>query len=230
MTNISDVTVIIVNYKTQKITQECVVSLVRLFPNVSILLVDNHSQDKSSKYCKRVSKKVPTMSLLEMDKNVGHGPAMNRAIHTISTRFFFTLDSDCRILKRGFFRPMLNEFDNPWMYAVGWLRWVNTSGVAARPGLVNDNNKHKFIPYIHPHAALFDREKYLALHPFEPHGSPCLSNMVWARKKGFAVRDFPIQEYIKHLGAGTRRMWGGAWDIADRKPITKWKKNDNYPL
>jgi len=205
-------------------------SLVRLFPDISVILIDNYSQDESSSYCERVAKKISTITLMQLERNVGHGPAINKAIRNVGTRFFFTLDSDCEVKKRGFLRPMLDKFDNPNLYAIGWLRWVNELGVSVVPNCVNDKVKHNFTPYIHPYAALFDRKKYLTLPPFDYHGAPCMHNMMGARQKGYVVKDFPVQQYIKHLGAGTRRMWEGAWDVRDRPKKRKWRANDNYPL
>jgi len=223
-------TAIVVNYKTFELVRTCLKTFTEAYPAVPIILIDNNSNDKSSEFCKKVGTNNPNITFVQLHGNVGHGPAMNRATKMVTSKYFFTLDTDCTILKGGFLEAMLEKFNNDNVYAVGWLRWVNESGVAADPAKLKEHSKKKFTPYIHPHAAVFDREKYVGMQPFDYHGAPCYNNMVSAKKKGYKVVDFPVKEYIKHLGAGTRRMWRGAWDVKDKAPLKEWKKKDNYPL
>lgn len=228
MTLRDSVTAIVVNYKTRELIETCVRSFVKYYPGVLLLLIDNHSQDASAKFCKQFASDHNAVRFFSMPKNVGHGPAMDFGVRLVKTRYFFTLDSDSEMLKRSLLEHMLKRFNkNDNLYAVGWLRYVNEDGVAARGNF----NKHKFLPYIHPHAAMFDRWKYVKLPPFAYHGAPCYFNMVGARKAGYAVVDFAnLKQYVKHEIAGTRRMWGGAWDIRDKPPTKEWKRKDTYPI
>ena len=57
-----------------------------------------------------------------------------------------------------------------------------------------------------------------------------MNNMLDARKKGLKVQSFPIRDYVKHLKAGTRRMYGGRWDPKSSTPKGKWKEKANYPI
>jgi len=119
---------------------------------------------------------------------------------------------------------MLVEFKkNKELYAIGWLRNVDKfSGVPM---------KMKGMPYIHPHAAMIDREKFLQIAPMTHSGAPCTANMRSALAKGYKLRDFPLlQNYVKHLVAGTRRRFGGHWRPGATVRPKAWKSKDCYPI
>ena len=218
------VTVICVNYKTEWLTREALQTFRRFYPKVKIVLVDNHSQDKSTALIKRLGQH-DLITPMIMDRNVGHGPAMNKAIiDHVQTPYAFLLDSDTKTIKGGFLEIMLKRLEQPLHYAIGWLRHVNTDGVSS-------TTKHKkYTPYVHPYAALIKVGLYLELPPFEYHGAPCLANMTKAKRIGYKVFDFSIQSYIEHLIAGTRRMWKGAWDVKGKPPTKVWDRKDSHPI
>ena len=156
------------------------------------------------------------------EKNVGHGPALNQGIRLAKTRYVFLYDSDASLTRAGLLEAMLAEFAKKpkKLYAVGWLRKVDKfSGVSTTRGGMS---------YIHPHAAIIDREKFLQLTPMEASGAPCTGNMRSALAKGFQLQGFPVQRYVKHLVAGTRRMFHGNWK--PRGAVRAWKANDRYPI
>jgi hypothetical protein len=68
--------------------------------------------------------------------------------------------------------------------------------------------KGRAFPYVHPRRMLLKRDIYLGLKSFDHHGAPCLANMRQAVQRGYRLRDFPIQEYILHLGRGTCGSYG----------------------
>ena len=84
--------------------------------------------------------------------------------------------------------------------------------------------------YIHPHAAMIDRGKFLQLTPMEASGAPCTGNMRTALESGYQLKDFPVQRYVKHLVAGTRRMFGGHWRSGATVKSRAWRANDQYPI
>jgi hypothetical protein len=55
---------------------------------------------------------------------------------------------------------------------------------------------------------LLDRDKYFGLRPFVHHGAPCLRNMQDAKRKDYAVVDFPVAEYVAHRMQGTSASHG----------------------
>jgi glycosyltransferase involved in cell wall biosynthesis len=219
-----NITVIIVNYNTAKLTKQCYDSLRSFYPNISTILVDNNSTDNSIEWMNKQSN-INTTVLLNT-KNVGHGPAMHQAILLATTHYVFTLDSDTKILQAGLLEAMLSEFNKQEnLYAIGWKRYVNCDGVSGDP----KQNKN-LTPYIHPYAMLFEKAKYLTLPQFEDSGAPCRSNMYAAFIAGYTLSDFNLKPYIKHYIAGTRRMYNGYWHPKETDKPGEWRENASYPI
>lgn len=219
------VTILLVNFCTKMLTNEARRTMQLFYPKIPIILIDNGSKDESTVYCRMVGEMHSNITTVLNKHNIGHGPALNLGIRLAKmTDYVFLYDSDASLKRAGLLEAMLAEFaKNPQkLYAVGWLRKVDKfSGVPMGA---------KGMPYIHPHAAMIDRKKFLQLKPMENSGSPCTGNMRSALAKGFQLQDFPVQHYVKHLIAGTRRMFGGHWRPgATVKPKT-WKANKNYPI
>jgi len=225
----STITAIIVNFKTEHLIETALSTLTSHYPTLPIILVDNGSNDSSTHYVARAAKKLRTVMSLLLDNNIGHGPALNTAIQSVTTPYIFIMDSDCEVLKGGFLELMFRHFQSdPNLYATGWLRIVDK-----QTGVPSDKKSGKgkrLMEYIHPHAMLLDREKYLKLTPFQHSGAPATDNMLSAHKAGYKLLSFPIERYVHHLVAGTRRMYGGRWNPrADEKPGA-WDKGESLPI
>lgn len=216
-----DITAVVVNYKTKHLIKKAVKTFRHYYPTVHLVLIDNNSQDGSTDWVGRQRSEHTTV--LINHHNVGHGPALHLGIQQAKTRFVFVFDSDVVFHRGGFLEKMQTEAQKG-IYAVGWLRWVNTNGVASR-----NKNATWLCPYIHPHAALIDKEQYLRLKPFNHKGAPCADNMHDAKKKEIRVASFPIEKYVTHLIAGTRRMYQGHWDGNGKEPI-KWNPRAKIPI
>lgn len=214
------VTVVIVNFKTKRLTKVAVETFSAVYKNVRIILVDNGSNDDSTEWIKLLSGNITPVLL---PTNIGHGPAMDLAIKDyVSTKYVFTLDSDCEVFRYGFLARMKYRLEKSQNgYAIGWKRWVNENGVATTktkdipPGLR---------PYIHPSAAMYNIEIYKSLPPFLHHGAPAIENMRTSHERGYELFDFPVSQYIKHKVAGTRSMYGGRWQIKEGETPDKSKK------
>ena len=193
-----------------------------------MIVVDNASQDESAQFAQEFAAEKATVVVNEANR--GHGPAMHQAIMQVETPYFFTLDTDCVCNQGGFLEAMLTQLKASNLYAVGWLRWVNRAGVATRKQVVSDESKKGLVPYVHPCAALFDREKYLTLPPFTHTGSPCTNNFWNARTRGYKVEAFPIFEYLTHLVAGTRRLYGGRWNPKNDEQPREWNERSKYAI
>lgn len=217
------VTVVLVNYCTKELTNEARRTMLLFYPQISMIMIDNGSKDDSTADIRIVGEEYPNIMVILNKKNIGHGPALNQGLRLARTPYVFLYDSDASLQSAGLLEAMLAEFaKNPKkLYAVGWLRQVDKfSGVSTggKGGM----------SYIHPHAALIDREKFLQLTPMEASGAPCVGNMRTALESGYQLKDFPVQRYVKHLVAGTRRMFHGNW-----KPdgaMRAWKAGDHYPI
>jgi glycosyltransferase involved in cell wall biosynthesis len=199
---LDDITVIVINYRTEQLIRRCVGSLLKHYPDVKLLLIDNGSQDGSTAYIRRVARHDENVGCIINAENVYHGPAMHQGITSSATPFVFTLDSDCEILERGFLEKMLDPFEDPSLYAVGQLVHMDRYGFEGR------SDRENTVRYIGPHAMLLDRGKYLTLPRFTHHGSPCLRNMKEAEKVGYRVADFPIGAFVRHDEKGTCSRYG----------------------
>jgi GT2 family glycosyltransferase len=177
-------------------------SFLQYYPEVNLILIDNGSQDSSTAYLERMARDKERVSCIVNDDNLYHGPAMDQGIGQSVTRYVFTLDSDCKVVKGGFLEEMLELFAEPLVYAVGRLVYMD------RYGFEGEQSRSKRIRYIHPYAALLDKEKYLSLYSFIHHGSPCIRNMQHAQESGLVVCDFPIDRFIVHHGQGTCSRYG----------------------
>jgi len=220
-----EITCIIVNFKTKHLTEKALETF-RKFYAYPVVLIDNHSDDESTEFCKNAGTVYNDITVLLNNKNIGHGPAMHYGTLLATTEYVFTLDSDTETLQGGFLEQMLQRLqETENSYAIGWERWVNLDGVS---GIKNGQN---LTPYIHPYAMLFEKAKYLTLPTFAMHGAPCVYNMYEANRKQYALLDFNLALYIKHLVAGTRRLYKGHWYDGDTNfPYTEWDAKKTYPI
>jgi len=227
-----NITTVIVNYKTCKLVQVCYESFRKVYSDIPVILIDNHSCDDSVVYIKSVGERDEHTTSIFNSRNIGHGPALAQAIKLITTPFVFTLDSDCEIKQGGFLEIMLQEMDNDDnLYAIGWRRWVNKeTGVPLEWHSNSSPSSSRFIPYIHPYAALYRLSMYHTLHPFIDHGAPCILNMNDVTKAGYNLKPFKLDQYIKHWKAGTRRLFDGHWHPKENVRPKPWVADRNYPI
>jgi glycosyltransferase involved in cell wall biosynthesis len=202
MYKLTDITALIINYRTLALTTQCLESFNRFYPQVSLLIIDNGSQDESTFYIRELSAQNPMISAFFNQFNTNHGPALHQGMQSISTPMVLTLDSDCQAIKSGFLEGMLSNFNDPKTYAVGSRVYLDRLGYEIPSGRAYN------CTYIQPFCMLIDRCKYKDLKPFQHHGSPGLQNMQQAVKKGFRLVDFPIQDYVHHIGKGTCSRYG----------------------
>lgn len=229
--SLSQVTVVIVNHETECLVRDAVETFLEFYPVPTMILFDNGStHDGSASFMETFALTRPTIQFVGLDRNVGHGPALNLCTLLAKTKYVFALDSDTRTIQGGFLELMLEKFEeNPLLFALGWLRYCNIGGVPYRR--IEDGRRRGY-KYIHPSAMMFDREKYWGLASFKHAGSPAAALMVSAADAGYHLDDFPIPDYIEHLGWGTRRIYGGKWDpkaTAKLEPV-EWVADAWYPI
>jgi len=196
-------TAVIINFRTPSLTRRAFATLRSFYPDLPILLIDNGSGDSSLEELSQLARDNPERTtLLANRRNIHHGPAMDQALATVPSQYVLFLDSDCAVLRGGFLEEMVELCNRKAArYAVGKMTWMNGRGfdVAEHAG------GH---PYIRPICMLIKRELYLELPPFERHGAPCLRNMLAAREKKLELVDFPIEDYVRHVGRGTAERHG----------------------
>ncbi len=202
MDELNDVTVLIINYKTRDLTEQCIASFLAAYPTVQLLVIDNGSHDDSTAYLRHVVQHYPQVTGIFNNENRFHGPALHQGVLASTTPYVFTLDSDSVVLCSGFLEAMLTLFQDPATYAVGSLRCMDRFGYDQPAGT------KCYTYYIHPSSMLLERAKYVTLKRFVHHGSPCLYNMHNAQRCGYRLYDFPVEDYCHHLGRGTCSRYG----------------------
>ncbi|MCK4352410.1 glycosyltransferase family 2 protein [candidate division WOR-3 bacterium] len=89
--------IIIVNFNTKEALRHCLESIIKNTNrlNYEILVVDNHSSDKSIKMVKR---KFPQVGLIENKENIGFSRANNQAIYKAKGKYILFLNPDTIIV------------------------------------------------------------------------------------------------------------------------------------
>ena len=201
---LDDIAVVIANYKSKDLTQRAFETFRKFYPDVLVYIVDNGSGDDSTEYINNCTD--DKLIKIINPANYGHGVALHQVADATDRRFLFTLDSDTITHKGGFMELMLEEMEaDPMTYAVGVECETDRNGFntyTGGPGAVR---------YIHPQSSLYDLQIYATLRPFIHHGAPCIENMIDANVRGLRLVNFPITDYVEHLGGGTCKVRGG-WE------------------
>lgn len=104
-----DVTIIIVNYNTKKLTIDCIKSIIEFTKDVvyEIIVVDNASIDDT---CHEIRKLFPDIKLIESEINLGFGKANNLGATYANGKYLFFLNPDCLLLENSIFK-FFNYFE-----------------------------------------------------------------------------------------------------------------------
>ena len=212
-TFVHQIVTVIINYQTPDLMERAVGSFRQQYPDGQLLLIDNGSRDQSVSLLHNLQSQFPDKTELLLNReNLHHGPAMDQALRHSNLPFVLFLDSDCVVQQGGFIESMhslLTEKNEH--YIVGKRIFMNRRGFDV-------SEKAKGFPYIRPICMLVSRELYVALPPFQLHGTPCLANMRAATERGLILVDFPIDEFVYHTGRGTAGRfgyqlgWRGKWN------------------
>lgn len=92
-----DVSIIIVNYKTCNLVQDCINSIFEKTKGVSyeVIVVDNNSNDGS---VETLSLLYPKIKVISLNENIGFGKANNIGFKSSIGKFVFFLNSDTKLL------------------------------------------------------------------------------------------------------------------------------------
>ena len=90
-----DLSIIIVSFNTEKLTKECIESVVKNTKGISyeFLVMDNISKDDSVEMLRGLAKKLP-LTLNENKENIGFGQANNQGMKIAKGRYLLLLNSD----------------------------------------------------------------------------------------------------------------------------------------
>jgi GT2 family glycosyltransferase len=96
--NIIDLSIIIINYRTPKLTVRCIESIASISSlNFEIIVIDNHSEDNSIPF---IRSKFQTINIIENNENEGFGRANNLGATIAKGQNLLFLNSDM-LLKNG---------------------------------------------------------------------------------------------------------------------------------
>jgi hypothetical protein len=217
------VAAVLVHYQTPDLLAMAATSFRKFNPDVPLVIVDNGSDTVSRQAVEVLVQKTdgPTTAIY-LTKNIYHGPAMHRAMHTLNEDLIFFLDSDTETEHGGLLELMAGQFTaDTNLYAAGKKDIVNTRGFHSAEGTV----------VVQTPSMMIRRSMYHQLPPFEHRGMPTLKNFAAAQKRGFGFKDVPVQEYIRHDGRGTAGKFGyglglrGKIEFAVEKLAQKAGKN-----
>jgi glycosyltransferase involved in cell wall biosynthesis len=207
MLTLDDLTTIVVNFRTLDETQTCLRTLRAAYPTLRVIVIDNGSADASTEFLQSFDASDEFARVIFKDTNIFHGPALDLGMHEADTRLVFLLDSDCEIRHAGFLEPLIEEFvRDPLLYAIG------KRGYANRYGYGPISERERWTHYVHPFAAVIDREKYFTLPPFVHHGAPLYRNMWGATKAGYHLRHVTIEDHVTHHRRVTASVHGYGYD------------------
>lgn len=95
-----DVSIIIVNYNTQKLLRECISSIIDKTNNLNyeIIVVDNASSDDS---ISMIRSYFPQVRLIESEENLGFGRANNKGAEVANGKYLFLLNTDTLLINNA---------------------------------------------------------------------------------------------------------------------------------
>lgn len=209
-----NITVLICQRKTLHITQLCLESLLKFYPDIQVLVVDGNSEDNSTLYLRYKSALYQNVKLWERNGLNSHGDTMDEAIRQfINTKYVLLMDSDVITERGGYIEGMLDQFKtNDNLYATGNLMLVTRQNQACG----TPYNFDDVLRYAHPCCSVYAVEKYKQMQPFLNHGAPCVNNMIHAELLKYDIGYYPVDKYTSHLS-------GASWT----SPATVWDNDHN---
>lgn len=194
------ISTVIINFQTPDLLKVAVESFRYYYPQIDLLIVDNGSKDNSLEVICELEKLSPKKTrTVFFKKNIYHGPAMHRVMSAINKKYVFFLDSDTETKECGFLEQMQTELETSTnIYGIGQQVMVNKRGFQVEKGAI----------ILAPAYMMLHRSLYFTLPPFERHGQPVLKNFIVAQQRGYLLKPFPIEKFIKHRWRGTASRFG----------------------
>lgn len=104
-----DLAVIIVNYNTEKLTEDCLNSVFKAdTPNggLQVIVVDNGSKDGSIEMLRKMVKRHTNLILVESTKNLGFAKANNVGVEASDAKNILFLNSDTVVKRYSLVKPL----------------------------------------------------------------------------------------------------------------------------
>lgn len=215
-----DCTAVICQYHTPHLIRLCLESLLRFYPDLPILIVDNSDTrlESSSAYCDMMSDTNNNIVTIDRSGINSHGMSMEDGIKLVDTRFAVFLDSDIIVERGGWIEDMLAMFrEDGALYATGSVMYVTRRNDACGA----PDGDEDAMPYAHPSCSIYDLNKHRRLEKkFCNHGAPCVYSVKEALSLGYHITPYPIEEYVSHLSGASwtnpRTVWPDDHDVKTR--------------
>ena len=215
------VTGVTVFYRTPELIKFSLGSFREFYPNLPLIVVDNSGGDKCTEELEKFYKRDGNMTLIKIDKNIGHGLGLRQALKHVRTPYAYVFDSDVEILKPTLLDEMLANM-KPGVYGTGYIRLCSRGGSQMDNGDLNDP---EVVRYMHPLSCMINMEMYKTFSPPCSGGAPFADMMADLKDAGLTEKTlihFPVLPsgtYIKHHGGVTRARFPlpCAKDIKDYK-------------
>lgn len=179
-------------YKTYDLMQHSIKALLKYYPNIDIIVVDNSPGDLPQNIKKFCNEK--QITLIRTEENEGHGPGMDRALNLTTADLLYIFDTDTEMYKENFLEDAIESVNNNEFYGIGDC----ISFKYKLHGVICE--------YIHPAVCIINVEQYKKFAPCHDHGAPMIAPMMdLARKeKSNLLFHFPVSKYVHHFWRGTR--------------------------
>ena len=125
-----DVSIVYVNYNTQKLLEDSLKSLVSNIGSFrfEVIIVDNNSDDFSEK---EIIKIYPKAKFVKLNKNIGFGQGNNAGVKYATGKYIWLLNTDTLIKRNNNIEMIINFLDNHPSYA------------AATPALMGQDGEYQ---------------------------------------------------------------------------------------
>lgn len=138
-----DISIIIVNYNTKKLTSDCIDSIISHTKDIEyeIVVVDNASVDGS---IEEIPAKYPCIKFIEAGDNLGFGKANNLGAKNAAGKYFFLLNSDT-VLKNNAVKKFYDYAENSGRNEILGTHLLDADGQINNSGGNFEDKKHIYV-------------------------------------------------------------------------------------
>ena len=201
-----EVSVVIVNYNTKKITLDCIESVIEEGLACEIIVVDNGSKDGSVEEFRKLQKKVSNFVLIENTDNLGFAKANNQGIKVSKGKHILLLNSDTKV-KKGAIGKLVEFAQRTPDAGVISARLLNPDGSLQASCLFFPTIKNAILAYWFGKKGLFDKFAPNGKKPVEVEASVAAAFLITPKTfKEVGLLDERYFFYFEDIDY-CRRVW-----------------------
>lgn len=201
-----EVSVVIVNYNTKKLTLDCIESVRQEGPACEIIVVDNGSKDGSVEEFRKLQKKDSSLVLIENRDNLGFAKANNQGIKVTKGKYILLLNSDTKV-KKGAIEKLVKFAEKTPDAGVLSARLLNSDGSLQPSCLFFPTIKNAILAYWFGKKGLFDKFAPKGKEPVEVEASVAAAFLITPKTyKEVGLLDERYFFYFEDIDY-CRRVW-----------------------